>query len=127
MILKRLSPGFAICKLPADAKLPDWSTQASLFFIARTDDELSIICPQSEVPAEIEASRDWICFRVDGDLDFEEIGVVARVSAPIADAGISLFLVSTHDRDYVLVHADNVTQAIDIYRDNGFTILNEDA
>ncbi|MCA9976233.1 MAG: ACT domain-containing protein [Anaerolineales bacterium] len=125
MILKRLVPLFAILKLGPDADLPAWAIQAATFFIARTSDELSIMCPQGDVPDAIEASRNWVCFRVDGDLEFDEVGVVARASAPLADNGLSLFLVSTHDRDYVFVHQNDVERAIQIYETIGFTVTSE--
>ena len=125
MNLKQLPHLFAVVKLSPDAPLPGWATQASPFFIARTSDELSVMCPQSVVPDAAAPSRNWVCFRVDGDLDFEQVGVVATVSSPLADNGISLFLVSTHDRDYVFVHQDNLSRALKIYRDTGFTIASE--
>ena len=74
------------------------------------------------MPSEIEASFGWRCFRVDGDLEFEQVGVVATVSKPIADANISLFLVSTHDRDYVFVSADTLKNAVEVYEAAGFVI-----
>lgn len=80
------------------------------------------MCPSSSVPADINASGDWRCFRVDGDLAFDQVGVVATVSAVIAKADISLFLVSTHDRDYVLVRHNNLDQAVTVYRQQGFLV-----
>lgn len=123
MNLKRLKALFAVVKLAPSAPLPDWATQSTPLFIARTSDELSIMCPQATVPTDIEASRDYVCFRVDGELDFDQVGVVASVSSPIANAGISLFLVSTHDRDYVLIHRDDVEKAITVYESHGFAVL----
>ncbi|MEM7736826.1 MAG: ACT domain-containing protein [Deinococcota bacterium] len=127
MRLKLLDTVFAVCKFPPRTKIPIWALHAELFFIARTSDELSIMCPSSSIPPgleliEVERSDGWRCFRVDGDLEFEQVGVVATVSAPIAKAGMSLFLVSTHDRDYVLVHQDNLERAVDIYKKYGFSV-----
>jgi len=120
MNLKLLKTTFSILKLSPIEAIPLWATKSSEFYISKTSDELSIICPEVDVPENIEASKGWCCFRVDGDLEFEQVGVVATVSKPIADAGISLFLVSTHDRDYVFVGAENLARAITIYKQNGF-------
>lgn len=122
MKLKLLKATFSVLKLGIAQSIPSWATQSDHFFISKTSDELSIICPQADVPSDIEASTGWRCFRVDGDLEFEQVGVVATLSKPIADAGISLFLVSTHDRDYVLVHADTLQDTIQTYEAAGFVI-----
>lgn len=90
--------------------------------IAQTEDEYSIVCPQEAIPADMAYDADWRCLRVDGDLAYNEIGVVARVSKPLADAGMSLFLVSTHDRDYVFVADKDLQRAIDVYKSSGFEI-----
>ncbi len=122
MRLKLLEPVFAVCKLSPHTQIPEWALSAEVFFLSKTQDELSVICPSAQVPATVEHSADWRCFRVDDDLEFEQTGVVATVSTPIANAGLSLFLVSTHDRDYVLVHQSNLAQAIDVYNQHGFTV-----
>ncbi|MEM9950899.1 MAG: ACT domain-containing protein [Chloroflexota bacterium] len=125
MQLKQLTPLFGILKLQPPQPFPTWLGQVSPFFVAQTSDEYSIICPQDAIPKGIDYSANYHCFRVDGDLDFDEIGVVARLSKPLADAGISLFLVSTHDRDYVFVHVDDHQQAVQIYEKQGFIITHE--
>ncbi len=122
MRLKLLPDSFAVLKLPHPQSFPAWLAGVTPFFVAQTEDEFSVICPQQHIPASVEASRDWRCLRAHGDLAFDEVGVVARLSKPLADAGLSLFLVSTHDRDYVLVRAVDLERALAIYRDGGFTI-----
>lgn len=96
---------------------------ASVFFIAQTEDEFSVMCPQQVIPSHITYSPNWRCLPAHGDLAFDEVGVVARLSQPLAEAGLSLFLVSTHDRDYVFVRSDDLAHALDIYRGGGFTIV----
>ena len=102
LIIKPLPELFGVCKLSADQKFPLWLPQQDIVFIARTIDELSIMCPQKYIPSEQIASRGWRCLRVDGDLAFDEVGVVARIATVLADIGLSIFVMSTHDRDYVL-------------------------
>lgn len=125
MHLKRLSQKFGILKLTPPQDFPIWLRQAGVFFIAQTADEYSIMCPQDVIPDGLAYSQDYHCLRADGDLAFDEIGVVARLSKPLADANISLFLVSTHDRDYVFVHDDDLQQALHIYQKQGVNITSE--
>lgn len=122
MQLKLLPDTFGILKLEPPQAFPTWLVQAEIFFVAQTEDEYSIMCPQKHIPAGFDYSKNWRCFRADSDLEFDEVGVVAKLSKPLADAGLSIFLVSTHDRDYVFVQEDDLQQAIGIYRDIDFRV-----
>lgn len=122
MHLRLLPDLFGVMKLQPPQPFPAWLNDAPIFFIARTEDEYSIMCPQQYIPAGHNYAADYRCLRVDGDLAFDEIGVVARVSKPLADAGLSLFVVSTHDRDYVLVRQSDLETALATYRAAGFDI-----
>lgn len=123
MQIKLLDETFGVLKLLPSAPFPAWLVGSAYCFVARTEDELSVMCPQAMIPAELEYSADWRCLRAHGDLAFDEIGVVARLSRPLAEAGLSLFLVSTHDRDYVLVRAGDLPKALAIYREGGFALV----
>ncbi|MBC8171047.1 MAG: ACT domain-containing protein [Anaerolineae bacterium] len=122
MQLRLLAEKFGVAKLSPPQAFPAWLSEANLFFIARTEDEYSIMCPEQYIPEAVPYSADYRCLRVDGDLAFDEIGVVARVSKPLADAGLSLFLVSTHDRDYVLVRQHDLVAVLEVYQQAGFVM-----
>jgi hypothetical protein len=96
---------YAICRLPPDKPIPAWaiSNQASFFSVTRSPDELSIICPQHQVPGGIVAEMGWRCLKLNGPFDLDEPGVLASVVTPLADAGLSVFAVATYDTDYLLV------------------------
>ncbi len=122
--LKLLVDVFGILKLPPMHPFPDWLTKAPVFFVARTEDEFSVMCPQRFIPAGQDYNPGWSCLRVDGNLAFDEVGVAARISRPLADAGLSIFLVSTHDRDYVLIAEKDLQAALSIYESAGIRITN---
>jgi hypothetical protein len=113
---------FAICRLAADAAIPTWATAGSIFSITRTGDELSVVCQQALVPPGIRSEGDLRCLRVAGALDFSQIGIVAALVRPLAAAGISVFVVSTFDTDYLLVKAANLDNALAVLRQAGHTI-----
>jgi hypothetical protein len=46
-------------------------------------------------------------------MDFSMIGVVASLVTPLAEAGISVFVVSTFDTDYLLVKEVDLGRAMD--------------
>ena len=110
---------FAICRLSPDAPMPDWALTGSFFSIARTVDELSIVCPQSNVPPEIQCDRDWRCLKVEGPLDLSLIGILASLTVPLARAGIGIFAVSTYDTDYVLVKEKRLEEAVLVLSQEG--------
>ena len=108
-----LLPGhFAVCRLDPGASIPSWVLQGSFFSVTRTADELSIVCEKTLVPPGTRYEPNWRLLKVYGPFDFSQVGVLASLVGPLAEAGISLFTVSTFDTDYLLVASDNVEAAI---------------
>jgi hypothetical protein len=103
---------FAICKLDKDAAVPPWATASSFFSITRTSDELSIVCPEAVVPGDVQCERGWRCLRVAGTMPFTVVGVLASLVTPLAEAGISVFAISTFDTDYLLVKEQDFEKAV---------------
>jgi hypothetical protein len=97
-----LEGNYAICRLGAEASVPDWANGAFVS-VTRTGDELSLVCPQDAVPGGVRCEPGWRCLRVAGTLDLALVGVLAGLLAPLAEAGVSVFVVSTFDTDYLLV------------------------
>jgi len=116
LTLSVLPDTFAICRLDARAPIPAWA-RGDFLSITRTRDELSIVCAQSNVPDGIQCERDWRAFQVVGQLDFALTGILASLSAPLADAGISIFALSTFDTDYILVKARDLEKAKRVLRE----------
>lgn len=121
--LKVLPETFAVCRLAPDASIPDWAMFDGLpVSITRTADELSIVCPESQVPIDVQAERGWRCFKILGPLPFSMTGVLASLVAPLADAGISIFAFSTYDTDYVMVKEAMLGPARDVLAADGHDV-----
>lgn len=116
--LRLLPETFAVCRFPADADVPSWAT-GEFVSITRTAEELSIVCAEEGVPGDVRAERDWRCFQLQGPIAFTETGVIAGLTAPLADAGIGVFVVSTFDTDYVLVKSADVENVARLWRHSG--------
>ena len=101
--LSSIPERFAVCQLDHQAKIPDWVFAGELFFISRTLDELSIICPEKSVPPNIQSMVGWRGLKIEGPFEFNEIGVLAAITAPLAQAHISLLTFSTFDTDYIFL------------------------
>ena len=112
----------AVCRLDADAALPGWAMRGSFSALTRTADELSVICPQVNVPPDITCEPDWRALKVEGQLDFSMVGVLAGISGALAGARISLFAVSTFDTDYILVKEIDLPGAVSALRLAGYGV-----
>jgi hypothetical protein len=103
----------AVCRFDAHAAVPAWLERSTGFVsTTRTADELSVICDHDIVPAGVRTEGPWRAFRVRGPLVMTLIGVVASLANPLADAGISIFALSTFDTDYILVHEPELDAAV---------------
>jgi|SRR5260370_789944 len=110
--LSLLPERFAISRLAADAPIPAWATQGPFFSVTRTGDELSIVTEISRVPVGVQSQPGWRVLKVHGPFVLSEIGVLAALTAPLAEAKISLFAVSTFDTDYLLVASETLSAGI---------------
>jgi hypothetical protein len=111
-----------VCKLPAGSKTPDWAQSGQLYVIVRTQDELSVVCQQQLIPPEVEAERGWRALKVNGQMDFTLKGILAALALPLAEAGVSIFAISTYDTDFILVRQDDLLVALSALRKAGHTI-----
>ena len=119
--LEVLSHRLSVCKCD---EAPTHLLNEGFCFIARTDDEMSVVCETAHVPAGATAREDgWRALRVAGPLDFGLVGIMAGISSALADAGVPLFALSTYDTDYVLVKGEMLETAIAALRDCGFQVV----
>ena len=113
LTLDVLQAPVAICRLAPDTEVPPWAWQTKVFLtISRTAQELSITADESVVPAGIPAQRGYRVLKVRGTLSFGLVGIVLQIMEPLAQVGLPVSVVSTHDTDYVLVKEKDLTQAI---------------
>jgi uncharacterized protein len=122
LTLSLLPKTFVICKLAADAPVPAWATQGKLFSITRTSDELSVVAETGMVPKNLHGDVAWRAMKAHGPFAFSEIGVLASLVAPLAEAGISVFALSTFDTDYLFTAESQWQAAVAALRNAGHTV-----
>jgi len=122
MTLDVIAGGYAICRLVADAPVPAWATRGAFSCVTRTAHELSIVCESDDVPADVKAERNYRGLAVRGPLDFSLVGVVAALAGTLADAAVSIFVVSTHDTDYLFVRDADRDRAVATLRAAGHIV-----
>jgi uncharacterized protein len=118
-----VEPGsFAIARfVPGTPITFDYS--AGFYSLTQTRDELSLVCLQNVLPANAKAERNRALLRVAGPLDFSLTGIIASLASPLAEAGISIFSVSTFDTDYILLRNEDLARAITVLERAGHTVL----
>jgi hypothetical protein len=103
----------AVCRLGPGSEIPEWVFRGGGFAsVTRTADELSLVCAESAVPDGIQCEPGWRIFKIEGPLDFALTGVLASVAQPLAEAGVSIFAISTYETDYVIVKAPDLEKAV---------------
>jgi uncharacterized protein len=124
MDLRVLPERLSVCRLPVGAEWPSPPAGTSFYSVTRTDAEISVVCGEDAAPAgdEVRVEPDWRALEVAGPLDFGMVGVMASLTAPLADVDVSVFVVSTYDTDYVLVHAAALERAVDALRSAGHAV-----
>lgn len=106
-----LAGHYAVCRLAVGTPVPAWA-RGEFFSVTSTPDEMSVMCPADVVPEEVLAERNWRVLKLVGPFPFSSVGVLASIAGPLAQAGISLLVVSTYDTDYLLIKADTLSAAL---------------
>jgi hypothetical protein len=97
--------------MAADASVPAWATAGAIFSVTRTSDELSIVAEESLVPAGVTSQAGWRAFKVHGPFVLMEVGVLASLAAPLVEADVSVFVISTFDTDYLFISDSQLSAA----------------
>ena len=121
MTIQALPDAFSVCKV-ADYTLVD--REAVFCFTGQTDAERSLVCRTQDVPDNVTAQEDgWRAMRITGTLDFSLIGVLAGISAVLAENGIGIFVLSTYDTDYILTKQETYARALQLRAQAGYRII----
>lgn len=121
MELKKLPYALTVCKVDDISKI---NLSADIYFVGKTDEELSLVCRTEDVPEEtIERDDGWRGFRIEGVLDFSLIGILSRLSAILAENKIGIFAVSTFNTDYILVKDEKFDHAMRVLAEAGYEVV----
>lgn len=126
LTLSVLKPTLAIRRFSPDTPLPAQLFEESLFFVARTADELSVVCRADLKLEGGRVDRGWSAIQVGGPLDFSLTGILANIARVLAGAQISIFALSTFDTDYVLVKHDSLARAQTVLKVAGYRFTTDD-
>ncbi len=121
MQLKVIEKDFSVCKLN---ELASFNVQCEFYFLGKTEEEISLVCYTEDVPnAVLEREDGWNAFRIQGVLDFSLIGILSKLSALLAEAGIGIFAISTYNTDYILTKREHFGRALEVLAAAGYDII----
>lgn len=121
MDIKEILFDFSVCKVKDTSQI-DFNSE--FCFVAKTDEELSLVCITEKVPENvIERDDGWRAFRIQGVLDFSLIGILSKITTLLADNEIGIFAISTYNTDYILVKQENYLRALTVLSQAGYNVL----
>lgn len=120
-----LAGRLAIVRLPGSSSQPPWP-EGSFLSVTRTPTELSIVCDERAVPADLPSDRGWNALQLQGVFDLDQTGIAAEFTGVLARASVAVFVISTYDTDYVLVRETSLETAILALRTAGYGIQEAD-
>lgn len=122
LTLTLLNQSYTIHRLNPIVEIPPEAFRSPFFAIIRTYDELSLVLPE-QVKVESDRSEPgWACFKVEGPLEFELVGILAGIAGTLGNVGVSIFALSTFDTDYILVKRVQVRAAWEALSTAGYQI-----
>jgi len=116
MKLEILEGTYVVIKLPFDYILDQKIFNFQFFNITKTNSEFSLVIRTDENFnfKEFPFEDDWNIFKFAHTLDFSMVGVLENVIKPLSENGISVFVLSTYDTDYVMFKSSNKNKIIKI-------------
>lgn len=121
--LELMKDTFTIHSFPPAVDVPSKVYEASIYFISKTYDELSIVCPTDIELDSLEQEKNWGALEVLGPLGFSLTGILSNISGVLAVEKISIFAISTFDTDYILIKQDAMFNAIQSLKRANYNVL----
>ena len=122
----KLLPGtYSVIQVKDISKINFEKFGESFFNLCVTEDEISVLLNQEYsgfIDEKINEETGFKCLKIEGVLDFGEIGIIAKISNILAKEEISIFVVSTYNTDYVLVKENKIAHAIHVLKENQINI-----
>lgn len=121
MELKRIDYKLTVCKI---TEISNLNLDTDFCFIAKTDEELSLVCKTEDTPQNtVDCDDGWRGFRIQGVLEFSLIGILSKLSGILAENNIGIFAVSTFNTDYILVKEENYEHALAVLSAEGYSVV----
>lgn len=114
---------FSIYSLDVNAEIPKQVFNTSVYFIGKTNEELSLVVPDDIYIEADECDDGWRALEVLGPLQLSMIGIMADIGNVLAQAKVSIFVVSTFETDFFLVKDADLENAAHSLDAGGYKVI----
>jgi hypothetical protein len=122
-----LEEKFSISKLPQFGEIPVIFTKGDLCFTARTEDELTIICPEFMAPNNVQQEVGWRCLKILSSNNItREVGVLAAVTQTLAEAKIPVCCVTTFSSVHLFLMEEHLVKAVHLLQQAGHEFVHKE-
>ncbi|MFD3305636.1 MULTISPECIES: ACT domain-containing protein [Alteromonas] len=116
---------FTIHSLDPETNIPASVLNSPLFFLGKTEDELSIVVPDSVDVPSLDSDEGWRALELLGPLHLSMVGIMAQIGQVLASAKVAIFVVSTFDTDFFLVKDNKLKDAISALKKAGYSVSDD--
>lgn len=114
---------FSIYSMNVQSEIPRQVFNASVYFIGKTNEELSLVVPESiSIEAE-DCDSGWCAMEVLGPLQLSMVGIMADIGNLLAEAKVSIFIISTFETDFFLVKEEDLKRAAQALEAGGYKVI----
>lgn len=113
---------FTIHSLDPETNIPASVLNSPLFFLGKTEDELSIVVPDSVDVPSLDSDEGWRALELLGPLHLSMVGIMAQIGQVLASVKVAIFVVSTFDTDFFLVKDNKLKDAISALKKAGYSV-----
>jgi hypothetical protein len=122
MVLELLDKEYSIYKFNVKKQIDTNIFNNDFISITKTKDEISIVAISGSFENFDKKEDDWKIFKINGILDFSLTGIISKISTILANSGISIFVISTYNTDYIMVKKNKIEETIKIFEKNNYEI-----
>lgn len=116
--LNPLPDSFSIYTMEDGQEIPPQMLSEGFFSVTSTADEISVVTNCKREYPRLRCDRGWKGFKVAGKLDFSMVGILHAIIGPLKDFGISVFVISTFNTDYIFVKEKHFERVMEIFQSN---------
>ena len=122
VLLILLDKDYSIYKFNMDFQIDNKILSNDFISITKTNDEISVVATTGLFEYYFKKEDDWKILKIDGILDFALTGIISKISTILANNGISVFVISTYNTDYIMVKKDKLEETIKVLEKNEYKV-----
>ena len=122
--LQVLPETYAVASFPIETDyLSLLQPKCNFFACIQDTSELTIVCEERKLNLQGKIEPGWRVLKIEGVLEFTLVGILAKIATVLADAGVSIFTLSTYQTDYILVKEEMLKTAISALQDADYQVI----